>query len=281
MRRLSIIDLSTGHQPIHNEDRTVWIVFNGEIYNFRTLRAELEHAGHRFYTATDTEVIVHAYEQWGIDAISRLRGMFGLAIWDARSRIAARWRATASASNRFTMPSSVDVSISDRRSSRSCAHPTLLATSISTRSITTCRFSIPRAMVLSFRMSTSCLPAHCLVWHDGRVTTHCYWRLPTSESFSGSAEEAATELRHVLKDAVASHLVSDVPIGAFLSGGVDSSVVVGLMAEASAPASRLSRLASTSRRSTSWSMRGRSRTTSAPTTTSSSSSRMLSRFSTT
>src|SRR5215813_9794463 len=86
MRRLSIIDLSTGHQPIHNEDRTVWIVFNGEIYNFRDLRTELERAGHRFYTATDTEVIVHAYETWGAAAIAKLRGMFGLAIWDTRSR---------------------------------------------------------------------------------------------------------------------------------------------------------------------------------------------------
>jgi asparagine synthase (glutamine-hydrolysing) len=86
MRRLSIIDLSTGHQPIHNEDRSVWIVFNGEIYNFRELRRELEAAGHRFYTSTDTEVIVHAYEQWGKEAIGRLRGMFGLAIWDTTSR---------------------------------------------------------------------------------------------------------------------------------------------------------------------------------------------------
>src|ERR1044072_5693510 len=86
MRRLSIIDLSTGHQPIHNEDHTVWIVFNGEIYNFQALRRQLETAGHRFYTSTDTETIVHAYEQWGSQAIARLRGMFGLAIWDARSR---------------------------------------------------------------------------------------------------------------------------------------------------------------------------------------------------
>src|ERR1700750_548186 len=86
MRRLSIIDLSTAHQPIHNEDKTVWIVFNGEIYNFRELRAALEAHGHRFYTNTDTEAIVHAYEQWGSGAISRLRGMFGLAIWDTRSR---------------------------------------------------------------------------------------------------------------------------------------------------------------------------------------------------
>src|SRR5215831_1682218 len=86
MRRLSIIDLSTGHQPIPNEDRTVWIVFNGEIYNFRELRRDLERRGHRFSTATDTETIVHAYEEWGTTAIGRLRGMFGLAIWDSRRR---------------------------------------------------------------------------------------------------------------------------------------------------------------------------------------------------
>src|SRR2546421_3110477 len=86
MRRLSIIDVSTGHQPIHNEDGTISIVFNGEIYNFPELRRELEAAGHRFYTGTDTEVIVHAYEQWGDGCFPRLRGMFGLAIWDRRTR---------------------------------------------------------------------------------------------------------------------------------------------------------------------------------------------------
>ena len=86
MRRLSIIDLSTGHQPIHNEDETVWIVFNGEIYNYQQLRRELEAAGHRFYTSSDTETIVHAYEQWGERAFARLRGMFGIALWDRRSR---------------------------------------------------------------------------------------------------------------------------------------------------------------------------------------------------
>src|SRR5688572_8483251 len=86
MLRLSIIDLATGHQPIHNEDRTVWIVFNGEIYNFQALREALEAAGHRIYTSNDTETIVHAYEQWGLGAIERLRGMFGLAIWDTTTK---------------------------------------------------------------------------------------------------------------------------------------------------------------------------------------------------
>ena len=86
MRRLSIIDLSTGNQPIHNEDRTVWVVFNGEIYNYRELRATLEAEGHRFYTSSDTETIVHGYEAWGEGVFSRLRGMFGIAIWDTRSK---------------------------------------------------------------------------------------------------------------------------------------------------------------------------------------------------
>src|SRR5688572_16020503 len=86
MRRLSIIDLSTGHQPIHNEDGTAWVVFNGEIYNYRELRTALERAGHRFYTSSDTETIVHGYEEWGEAVFSRLRGMFGIAIWDARDR---------------------------------------------------------------------------------------------------------------------------------------------------------------------------------------------------
>src|SRR5215207_139211 len=95
MRRLSIIDLSGGHQPIHNEDQTVWVVFNGEIYNYRQLRRELEAAGHRFYTSSDTETIVHAYEEWGERAFGRLRGMFGIGLWDRRTRtlILARDRA--------------------------------------------------------------------------------------------------------------------------------------------------------------------------------------------
>src|SRR5436189_2817576 len=86
MRRLSIIDLSTGHQPVHNEDRSIWVVFNGEIYNFKSLRADLERQGHVFYTGSDTEVIVHLYEQYGESCLSKLRGMFAFAIWDERRR---------------------------------------------------------------------------------------------------------------------------------------------------------------------------------------------------
>src|SRR5262245_38113814 len=232
MRRLSIIDLSTGHQPIHNEDGTVWIVFNGEIYNFRELRAELEAAGHRFYTSTDTETIVHAYEQWGTKAVARLRGMFGLAIWDLRSRslLLARDRIGikplyyAESKGRFCfgselkslleapdLPRDLDVDALDH-------YLSFLYT--------------PRDGSI-FRSVRKLAPGHLLVWQNGRVAVQQYWQLAASETYTGSEQEAVRDLRDVLRDAVRSHLVSDVQLGAFLSGGIDSSLVVGLMAETS------------------------------------------------
>jgi asparagine synthase (glutamine-hydrolysing) len=232
MRRLSIIDLSTGHQPIHNEDRTVWTVFNGEIYNFRELRQELTGAGHRFYTASDTEVIVHAYEEWGTAAMKRLRGMFGLAIWDTRSRtlVIARDRVGikplhyAEADGRLFfgseiksllqapgMPRDLDLHALDH-------YLSFLYT--------------PRDGSI-FKRVRKVPPGHVLVWRDGTVRLQQYWQLPADEPYAGSEADAAGELRAVLTDAVRSHLVSDVPLGAFLSGGIDSSVVVGLMAQTS------------------------------------------------
>ena len=232
MRRLSIIDLSTGHQPIHNEDRTVWIVFNGEIYNFRELRLELEGAGHRFYTSTDTEVIVHAYEQWGKGAISRLRGMFGLAIWDTRSRtlLVARDRvgikplyyATTQGRLYFgselkslleapDLPRDLDAAALDH-------YLSFLYT--------------PRDGSI-FKSVRKLPPGHLMTWTGGRLEIEQYWQMPATETFAGSEEEAVHQLRAVLSDAVRSHMISDVPLGAFLSGGVDSSLVVGLMSELS------------------------------------------------
>src|SRR6185295_12328159 len=232
MRRLSIIDLSTGHQPIHNEDRSVWIVFNGEIYNYRELRLELEGAGHRFYTSTDTEVIVHAYEQWGKQAITRLRGMFGLAIWDRRSRslLVARDRIGikplyyAEASGRLyfaselkslleapDLPRDLDVDALDH-------YLSFLYT--------------PRDGSI-FKSVRKLPPGHLLLWQNGKPTVEQYWQLPAAETYSGSEADAVRDLRTVLCDAVRSHLISDVPLGAFLSGGVDSSLVVGLMTETS------------------------------------------------
>jgi asparagine synthase (glutamine-hydrolysing) len=231
MRRLSIIDLATGHQPIHNEDRSVWIVFNGEIYNFPELRRELERAGHRFYTSTDTEAIVHAYEEWGTAAIARLRGMFGLAIWDARSRtlLVARDRIGikpiyyAEHGGRLyfgsemkslleapDLPREIDLDALDH-------YLSFLYT--------------PRDGSI-FKGVRKLPPGHLLTWHDGQIVIERYWQVAAGETFRGSEAEAVHQLRSVLTDAVRCHLLSDVPLGAFLSGGVDSSLVVGLMAQA-------------------------------------------------
>jgi len=232
MRRLSIIDLSTGNQPIHNEDRTVWLVFNGEIYNYRELRAELERAGHRFYTSSDTETIVHAYEEWGEQAFERLRGMFGIALWDRprRTLLLARDRAGmkplyyAERGGRLFFGSEIK---------------SILAAGGADRSIDLAALDhyltflyTPRDGSI-FRGVRKLPPGHLLRWESGRATVKPFWELPAAETFEGSDRDAADGLHAVLRSAVRSHLVSDVPLGAFLSGGIDSSLVVGLMAEVS------------------------------------------------
>src|SRR3954454_18388298 len=232
MRRLSIIDLSTGYQPIHNEDQSVWIVFNGEIYNFRELRRELEAAGHAFYTSTDTEVIVHAYEQWGKGAIARLRGMFGLAIWDTKSRtlLVARDRIGikplhyATVGGRFYFGSEIK---------------SLLEAPDLPRDLDAAALDHYLSFLYTprdgsiFKSVRKLPPGHLLTWSDGRIEIEQYWQMPAAETFRGTEQEAVEQLRAVLRDAVRSHMISDVPLGAFLSGGVDSSLVVGLMSELS------------------------------------------------
>ncbi len=232
MRRLSIIDVSTGHQPIHSEDGSVSVVFNGEIYNFRELRRELESTGHRFRTNTDTEAIVHAWEQWGHDAFAKLRGMFGLAIWDRRTRtlVAARDRVGIKPLHYAT--------IGERLYFGSEIKSLLCAPDLP-------RDLNPDALdhYLSFLYSPrdasffahirKLPPGHTLTWRDGRTRVEAYWRPGTEETFPGTEAEAVEELTRVLTDAVRAHLVSDVPLGAFLSGGIDSSVVVALMSRVS------------------------------------------------
>jgi asparagine synthase (glutamine-hydrolysing) len=232
MRRLSIIDLSTGHQPIHNEDRTVWVVFNGEIYNYRELREQLEAAGHRFYTSSDTETIVHGYEQWGERVFSRLRGMFGIALWDTRARtlLVGRDRAGikplyyAEAGGRLFFGSEAKCVLANPEVDREL-DPAALDHYLA-------YLYTPRDRAI-FRGMHKLPPGHFLKVGDGRVDVCRYWQLPTVQSFRGSEDDALAELEQTLGDAVRSHMVSDVPLGAFLSGGIDSSVVVALMAAAS------------------------------------------------
>jgi asparagine synthase (glutamine-hydrolysing) len=232
MRRLSIIDLATGRQPIHNEDRTVWVVFNGEIYNYRDLRAELERHGHRFYTSSDTETIVHAYEQWGEDLFVRLRGMFGIAIWDTRARRLLLGRDRAGIKPLFYCRSG-------RRLYFGSEVKSLLEAPSVDRSIDAASLDFYLSYLYTppnqsiFESIVKLPPGHFLSWDSRTLAVQQYWALDPHETFRGSEEDAIRQLRAVLADAVRSHMVSDVPLGAFLSGGVDSSAVVGLMAEAS------------------------------------------------
>jgi len=232
MRRLSIIDLAGGHQPIHNETGTIRVVFNGEIYNYQELRDELEALGHRFYTASDTETIVHAYEEWGEDSFSRLQGMFGLAIWDQPSRtlLLARDRAGqkplhyAERNGRLYFGSEIKSllaapAIEPRLNAAALDHFLAFLYTPRDTSIFEDIHKLP--------------PGHYLRWRDGRSTVRQYWRIAADEPFAGTEAEAVEALRSVLRDAVRSHMISDVPLGAFLSGGVDSSAVVGMMAQAS------------------------------------------------
>jgi asparagine synthase (glutamine-hydrolysing) len=232
MRRLSIIDLAGGRQPIHNETSTVWVVFNGEIYNYLELRAELEALGHRFYTSSDTESIVHAYEQWGEGAFRRLRGMFGIALWDEpkRTLLLARDRAGQK-----------PVHYTERggRLYFGSEIKSLLAAGAVDPALNPAALDHYLAFLYTPRDASifegvrKLPPGHYLRWRDGRAEIEQYWSVSAEETFRGSEDEAVEALGGVLQDAVRSHLVSDVPLGAFLSGGVDSSAVVGMMARAS------------------------------------------------
>jgi asparagine synthase (glutamine-hydrolysing) len=230
MRRLSIIDLATGHQPIHNEDSRIWVVFNGEIYNFRALRHELISCGHRFTTASDTETIVHAFEQWGESAFSRLRGMFAVALWDrqqealwlARDRVGIKPLHYTVAGSRLYFGSEIKSLLEVDR-----LQPSLDLDALDHY----LSFLYTPGDTSIFAGVHKLPPGHVLRWHRGELRTRSYWELPAQEQ--PIPEEAAVDgLRDVLRDAVRSHLMSEVPLGAFLSGGVDSSLVVGLMAEA-------------------------------------------------
>jgi asparagine synthase (glutamine-hydrolysing) len=232
MRRLSIIDLSTGHQPIHNEDRSVWVVFNGEIYNYRELRDRLEPLGHRFYTSSDTETIVHGYEEWGEAVFSQLRGMFAVAIWDARSRTLLLGRDRpgikplyyAEAAGRLFFGSEAKCLLCNPEVDRTL-DPAALDHYLA-------YLYTPRDRAI-FRGMRKLPPGHYLKVSDGRVELHRYWAFPAKPAFRGNERDALDALEQTLSTAVASHMISDVPLGAFLSGGIDSSVVVALMARAS------------------------------------------------
>jgi asparagine synthase (glutamine-hydrolysing) len=232
MRRLSIIDVAGGHQPIWNEDNSVSIVFNGEIYNFLDLQPELQARGHRFQTRSDTEVIVHAYEEFGPDCLDQLRGMFALAIWDVKkqSLFVARDRVGKKPLYYTLTPEGIFVFASELKSL--LQHPAVRREidPHAVDSYLTCGYVPDPISIL--RGVHKLPPGHYLTFADGRVEVKCYWDFryePPVKGASRRLEDYLDELRSLLAESVRLRLISDVPLGAFLSGGVDSSTVVGLM----------------------------------------------------
>ena len=227
MRRLSIIDLAGGHQPIFNEDQSILVILNGEIYNYRELQKELQERGHHFRTNSDTEAIVHAYEEYGDECVKHLRGMFTFALWDRKRQrlLAARDRFGKKPLNYYW---------DGQRLIFGSEIKSILEA------------GIPRAVndiALDEYLVYHCVPApntlfkgvmklpaaHILVYENGQISTKRYWELPFTPTCRDDEATAIERTRALLKDAVEVRLMSEVPLGAFLSGGIDSSIVVGLM----------------------------------------------------
>jgi asparagine synthase (glutamine-hydrolysing) len=231
-QRLSVIDLSpAGRQPMSNEDGSVWTVYNGEIYNFRELRRELIGRGHEFRSKTDTEVLVHLYEDEGDRCIERLEGMFAFAIWDSRRRrlLLARDRLGKKPLKYAVLGDGI-VFASELKA---ILESGLVSPEVDPEAI---HLFLSLAYVPSpltgFARIRKLPPAHKLIWEDGSTRLERYWSLDFSRKEARSEAEWKDEIRTTVRKAVRRRLVSDVPLGAFLSGGVDSTIVVALMAEA-------------------------------------------------
>ncbi|MET0752621.1 MAG: asparagine synthase (glutamine-hydrolyzing) [Pyrinomonadaceae bacterium] len=233
MRRLSIIDLAHGKQPIHNHDRTKWIVFNGEIYNYQQLREDLDRRGHKFYTNSDTEAIVHLYDEYGVDCVRHLRGMFAFAIWDEtdKSLFVARDRVGKKPLLYSHQPNGDLIFGSEFQAL--LAHPAI-SREVDFEAIDSyLSYLCVPAPQTAFKQIRKLEPAHWLRWKDGRIETKRYWQPDFSKKIKISEVEAEEETLRILRESTKLRMISEVPLGAFLSGGVDSSTVVALMAQES------------------------------------------------
>jgi asparagine synthase (glutamine-hydrolysing) len=230
--RLKIIDLSTGDQPIHNEDGSIWVVFNGEIYNYQELRAELERLGHRFYTSSDTETLVHAYETWGPDCVNHLRGMFAFAIWDsnkkklflARDRFGKKPLYYAQADGVFLFASELKSILRYKGLSRALDYEAI--------DYFFTYMYVPSPLSI-FKTVRKLLPGSYAIYENGELTMTKYWDFTPRPDKSLNEEVAMEMLYNSIREAVRMRMRSDVPLGAFLSGGIDSSTVVALMSRLS------------------------------------------------
>jgi len=233
-RRLSIVDLAAGHQPISNETDTAWIVFNGEIYNHLDVREQLESAGHRYKTRSDTETILHAYEQWGDASVEHLRGMFAFAIWDAshqrlllaRDRLGVKPLYWTRAGDRLLFGSEIKA-ILESGLIRAEANEEALPELLSTRYLS--------GTETLFKGIHRLQPGHTLTFDRGQISIGRYWDIPAgrkSEATERMSEAAIVgRFRELLEEAVRIRLMADVPLGMFLSGGLDSSAIAALMSK--------------------------------------------------
>jgi len=229
-RRLKIIDLITGDQPMSNEDKSIWIVYNGELYNFPTLRKELENAGHTFSTRSDTEVIIHLYEEKGIECLEEMNGMFAFAIWDenkkrlflARDRLGIKPLYYWEGEKQFAFASEIKSLLQIPGFPRDI-DPMAINYFLTFQYIPS-PYSIYRGV-------KKLPPAHFLIWEKGKVTVRKYWKLDFIDPPDRGEKFYRKKIKEIIEDAVKIRLVSDVPFGAFLSGGIDSTIVVGSMSK--------------------------------------------------
>lgn len=229
IRRLSIIDVNTGHQPIHNEDKSIWTVFNGEIYNFQELRKDLEAKGHKFYTDhSDTEVIVHLYEEYGNNFLHKINGMFAIAVWDKnekrlfliRDRMGVKPLFYTQINGRLIFGSEIKAILANNSYKPAMNYEGLYHYFT---------FKNIPAPFTAFRGLYSLLPGEMLTFSDGKIDKKIWWKIKFNEREDYDVIYVTTKLFALLEDATKLRMRSDVPFGAYLSGGVDSSSVVALM----------------------------------------------------
>ena len=228
MRRLSIIDLSTGKQPIYNEDNSICVVYNGEIYNYKSLRAELEKKGHRFATNTDTEVIVHGYEEYGEEVVKHLNGMFGIALWDsaqkklllAVDRMGIKPLYYTSFGKKFLFGSEIKAILQYGEIKREMSRKAML-------DYLTFRYTPTEQTI--FEGIKKLAPGHLLVLKEGKISIKKYWDADIGAVGNEDEHSYAEKITALLKESVQMQMMSDVPIGIYLSGGLDSSVVTAFM----------------------------------------------------
>jgi len=233
MRRLSIIDLAGGQQPIHNADRTKWLIFNGEIYNYQSLREDLLKRGHQLYTKSDTEAVLHLFEEFGVECLQHLRGMFAFAIWDdvektlflARDRVGKKPLLYSHQTNGDLIFGSEFTAVLE--------HPSVTR-EVDMQAIDSyLSYLCVPAPQTAFKSIRKLEPGHWLKWKDGRIEMQRYWLPKFGPKLKISEEEAIEETTRLVREATRLRMIAEVPLGAFLSGGVDSSTVVALMAQES------------------------------------------------